>query len=174
MQPAHPRLGPATTPLILASFRARARAMDWRKSAGGAQTVELADKGEPRSGGAAGEPSLDPGEGEARTRRESQGAHMPGDERGSFHLIEAGLGIAQDRFAEINDRVGVTIDRLANRALQLILAAHRRPPAVKVVCLPITQSPRFGRCPSAESIRQSGFGATIATTRSMYNEQLCR
>ena len=82
----------------------------------GAQAVELADKREPRSGRAAGEPAFDAGQREARTRRQSQGGHPLGDEGGGLYLVEAGLGVAQDRFAEIDDRVGVAIDRLANRA----------------------------------------------------------
>jgi hypothetical protein len=49
------------------------------------------------------------------------------DESGGFHLVEAGLRVAQDRFTEINDGIGLTINRLANRALQFILAAHSRP-----------------------------------------------
>ncbi len=41
----------------------------------GAQTVELADKGEARTGGGPSEPALDTGQGEARARRQSQAGH---------------------------------------------------------------------------------------------------
>ena len=90
----------------------------------GAQAVELADQGEPRPRRPSCEPALDPGQGQTGARREAQGSHALSDQSGRLDLVEAGLGIAQDRFAEIDDRVGMAIDRLANRALQFILTVH--------------------------------------------------
>src|SRR5439155_20516869 len=90
----------------------------------GAQAVELADEGEPWSWGAAGESALDTGKGEAGARLEPQCRHALRHEGSGFHLVEAGLRVAQDRFAEIDDRVGMAINRVADRALQFILAAH--------------------------------------------------
>ena len=127
----------------------------------GAQTVELADKGEPRSRGMSGKPALDPGESQPGARFEPQRGHVLGDKSGGFHLVEAGLGIAQNRFAEIDDRVGVTVNRLAHCAFQFILAVHLNSRLVKE---DIAQSGRLGGPRSAESNRQFGVAATIAAT----------
>ena len=89
-----------------------------------AETVELADKGKTRPRGAAGEPAFDAGDGKAGTRRESKGAHPLGGKGGCFLLVKAGFRIAQGRFAEVDYRVRVAVDRLANRALQVSFAAH--------------------------------------------------
>jgi hypothetical protein len=90
----------------------------------GAQTVELANKGEPRSRGRPGQPPLDASQREPGTRRQPQGAHALGYKGSGLDLVEARFGVAQDRFAKIDDRVGMAVDRLANRALQFALAAH--------------------------------------------------
>ncbi len=90
----------------------------------GPQAVELADKGEPRARRAAGEPALDTGQCQTGTRRQAQGTHPLGDQSGGPHLVEAGLGVAEDRLAEIDDGVGVAVNGLADRPLQLVFAAH--------------------------------------------------
>ncbi len=95
---------------------------------GGAQAVELADEGEPRPGGMAGESPFDAGERKPGARLEPQCRHALRDESGGLHFVEAGLGVAQDGFTEIDDRVRVAIDRIANGSLQFILAAHLVPP----------------------------------------------
>ncbi len=93
----------------------------------GSQAVELADKGEPRPWHSTGEPALDPGQRQTGARRQPQIAHSPSHERGGFDLVEARLGVAQDRLAEIDDSIGMAVDRLANRALQLFLGTHFKP-----------------------------------------------
>jgi hypothetical protein len=93
----------------------------------GAQTVEFANQGEPRPRRAARQTTLDPSQRQAGARRQPERIHPLGDQSGGLDLVEPGLRIAQDRFAEIDDGVGVAVHRFAHRALQFVLAAHSRP-----------------------------------------------
>src|SRR5437667_316392 len=77
---------------------------------GGAQTVELADKRQARTGPAASEAALDPGQGQAGLRFEAERAHLVGDQRRGAVLVEAGFRVMQDRLAELDDLVAVAID----------------------------------------------------------------
>jgi hypothetical protein len=90
----------------------------------GSQAVELADESEPRARCSAGELSLDAGQSQSGARAQPQCAHPLGDQRGGPHFVKAGFRMAQDGLAEIDDGLGVAIDRIADRALQLVFAAH--------------------------------------------------
>ena len=93
----------------------------------GAQTVEFADQGEPRSRRAAQQTALNPGQRQAGARRQPERIHPLGNQSGGLDLVEPGLRVAQDGFAEIDDGVGVAVRRFAHGALQFVLAAHSRP-----------------------------------------------
>jgi hypothetical protein len=67
---------------------------------------------------------LNPGEGEAGLRLEPEFAHLVGDKRGGLALVEAGLRMVEDPFAQFDDLVALAVDRLAHRALQFVLAGH--------------------------------------------------
>ena len=70
------------------------------------------------------EAALDAGQRQAGLRLEPERAHRVGDQRGGLRFVEAGLGVMQDRLAELDDLVAVAVDRLAHRLLQLFLADH--------------------------------------------------
>ena len=95
---------------------------------GGAQAVEFADQREARAGAGALDAALDAGEGEPGLRFEAKPAHRLGDEGGGLLLVEPGLGVVQDRLAELDDLVAAAIDRLAHRLLQFVLAGHSPSP----------------------------------------------
>ena len=73
------------------------------------------------------EPPLDARHGEADLRLKTEGTHALGNERCGLDLVEASLGVMKDRLAELDDLVAMAIDRIAYRALQLVLACHRHP-----------------------------------------------
>ena len=109
---------------VVAAAVSRAGDRVGERMLGGAQTVELADEGEPRPRRTTGDPALDAGQSQTGLRRQPQGTHPLGDESGGFHLVEAGLRIAQDRLAETDDRIRMTVDGLADLAFQFSLAGH--------------------------------------------------
>ena len=113
---------------VVAAAVRRAGARVGERVVGGTQAVELADECQPRPRRAARKPALDPGQRQSRARRQSERAHPLGDESRGPGLVEAGFGVAQDGFAEIDDRVGMAVDRLANGAFQLVLSGHGFPP----------------------------------------------
>jgi hypothetical protein len=73
------------------------------------------------------EPPLDARHGEADLRLKTEGTHALGNERCGLDLVEASLGVMKDRLTELDDLVAMAIDRIAYRALQLVLACHCHP-----------------------------------------------
>src|SRR6202030_2515257 len=107
----------------------------------GPQAVELADKGEPGAWRSTGQPALDTGQRQTGAGRQAKGPHLIGDQSGRLHLVEAGLRMAEDRLAEIDDGVGVAVNGLADRSLQLVFAAHSDPSLrlSAALCAPASQ-----------------------------------
>ena len=97
----------------------------------GSQAVQFADNGDARTAGFAGDAALDAGERQPGLRREAEAGHVLGDQTCGLVLVEAGLGMVEDRLADRDDLVAVAVDRLAHRLLQFFLARH--PPSPKKV-----------------------------------------
>jgi hypothetical protein len=110
---------------------------------GGAQAVELTDEGEARARHYPFQPPLDARHCEAGLRLKTEGTHALGNERCGLDLVEASLGVMEDRLAELDNLVSMAIDRFAHRALQFVLACHRHPDSASIRgCVPFRAAAR--------------------------------
>src|SRR5207248_1380519 len=114
------------------------------------------------------EAALDTGQRQSGLRREAQFAHLVSDHGGGLAFVEAGLGVMQDRLAELDDLVAVTVDRLAHRLFQLFLGRHAAPrtsapcpasePGIPVFLAVIRGRRKTGRIGWPGQARPRGFG----------------
>src|SRR5205823_85353 len=112
---------------VVAAAMGRAGMRVGERVVGGSEAVELTDEREARAGRRAAEAALDAGQRQPGLWREAQFAHLLGDHGGGLAFVEAGLGVMQDRLAELDDLVAVAVDRLAHRLFQLFLGRHAAP-----------------------------------------------
>ena len=91
------------------------------------ERIQLPHDGQGGTGGAARLPALDAGDGQAALRLDAKALEPGGYQVRCVGLVEARLGVAQDRLTQVDDLLPAVVDDPAGPGLEILPGSHGFP-----------------------------------------------